>query len=170
MNPYIIGAIFFVLLTLQYFKQARGLQSTGYLLLGVSSLFFSVSLVLLKYHVFLLPVVVIVGFIIYVIGDGILMTQERHISEAFMRQPFYKRLLGMLPSKTDQAAITDEEKKSAGIKQKYEKMPMSVGLTSIIGGIIAYLWTQELIFPLFIVASGLFMILLGKYYNRKKQA
>lgn len=170
MDIYVVGAILFILLAMQYFKQAKGLQSTGYLLLGISSLLFSVSIILLKYQVSLLPVVVIVGFIIYVIGDGILMTQEKHISEAFMRQPFYKRLLGMLPSKAEQDAIVDEEKKSVEVKQKSDKMPMSLGITSVMGGIMAYLWTQELIFPSFIVASGLFVILLGKYYNRKKRA
>jgi hypothetical protein len=150
---YTDGAILFLFLAILNFKRGNRRHSQGKKLLGLSSLLLSITLVLLKFNIAFYQLVLIIAFIVGVIAQGILMTTERKLNENYRRRV------------RDQTVTETGQEKAS--QKKSQQQVILAGSLVILLGIIIWIWRNQVVFPLFLIISGCFYIIMSQYHGRQ---
>jgi hypothetical protein len=167
---FVIGSIFFLVISALHFWRSRVLHSQGYLLFSIGTVLLSLTIMLFKYNSSLYVAFLVVGFIVVQIGEVILRTKEKYIRESYRKLPFLKRrLVGFYPlwAVQESPKIVDE----VGMKSKkgLDTQTMLPGLFLVCVGISLFFWRNEFVYPAFLAGTGILLIIAGKLYSKRIQ-
>jgi hypothetical protein len=152
LDIFTVGFVFMLCLAAFYFRRSFVLRSYGRLLFGIASIFIALTLIMIKYE-FMFYYFFLAGACIFVlIGDVILMTKERFISKAYRRQ-----------------SGKNEEIRNIESRKIHGRKITLGGFLIIFAGIVVFFWRKEIIFPLYIVMTGIVFLITGRLYSNRKE-
>ena len=145
------------------------MRSQGKKLLGIASLLISVSLILIKFDIPLYYFFIVIAFILSVIAYGILMTKEKQIYEQYRRRHGLRGRLSAFFSRKEVQDIVESNKGERRKSQKANnKLTISTGIIIIVAALLIFFWLHEIIYSILLILSGIFYILMDKFYSRRK--
>jgi threonine/homoserine/homoserine lactone efflux protein len=139
---YILGFSFFLLLAAFFINKSIKWKSQGYRLLGISSVLFSLGILLLKFNYYLSILFAIIAFFLNHIGTGILINKEQRANA--------------------------KKGKAKRNKNRNQKLSMLGGIIIIIMGLLGLFLREEKVFPVLLIIGGIMFIYMSYYYSDQK--
>jgi chromate transport protein ChrA len=166
---YTVGFFVLLLLAALHFKQASVMRSKGKKLMGIATVMIAFSLLLIKFNIPLYYLFLILAFILSVVGYGILMTKEKEIYEEYWKHHgLYGRVSDFFKRREVQRIAESGFEEKRGVSKKNNRLAIVTGIITIVAAVAIFFWRHEIIYPVLLVLSGIFYILMERKYGKKR--